>query len=143
MRRFSNYLARLAAAAVFISIFFTGLVGVSSRAQAQYLSAAPDVPLARFLRELPDGVLIFDKPQGRIVQVTTAITAKTQPTATVTIAADIEKFYRASLPNLGWQLADNKAGSEGRLTFTRKGEILRLTISADVVIFDLAPCAAK
>lgn len=98
---------------------------------AGFLSAAPDIPLAAGLSELQDGRLVFDKPQGRIVQ----MTALLQDTTGSTKIAD---FYRASLPNLGWQLTGD---GESILTFTRQGEILRLTFTADLVIFDVTPLA--
>ena len=116
-------------------------------AAAQYLSVAPDVPLAQGLREIPDAVLVFDKPQGRIVQ----IAAATQQDGVWSVDA-LQQFYRDSLPNLGWQeaaingshtkSAGQAAHARNGLTFTRKGEILRLTFSADLVIFDLAPTAS-
>lgn len=108
------------------------MVGLMARpAAAQYLSAAPDIPLAAGLQELSDGGLVFDKPQGRIVQIAALPDGSVAPRAIV-------DFYRASLPNLGWQSVAQDSTAQ-RLTFTRKGEILRLTFTADLVIFDLAP----
>ncbi|MBT7642322.1 MAG: hypothetical protein HN715_04935 [Rhodobiaceae bacterium] len=98
--------------------------------QAQYLSAAPDIPLAEGLQEIAEGTLVFDKPQGRILQMTAARDAGSN-------LAAARQFYRASLPNLGWT---PRAGKDNNiLTFTRKSETLRLTFSADLVIFDLTP----
>jgi hypothetical protein len=103
-------------------------------AQAQFLSAAPDVPLAAGLRELDDATLIFDKPQGRIIEmVAIADSEKGQISPRA-----IEAFYRASLPNLGWQVLAQTPTSNG-LTFARKGEILRLTVTLERVVFRLAP----
>ena len=48
-------------------------------------------------------------------------------------------FYQNSLPNLGWQASES---GSGLLTFMRRGEILRLTFTADLVIFDLTPMVA-
>ena len=101
-------------------------------AQAQYLSAAPDIPLAEGLQELAEGTLVFDKPQGRILQ----MTAAQEPGSSLEAA---RQFYRASLPNLGW--AARTSQDKNILTFTRKDETLRLTFSADLVIFDLTPDA--
>ena len=109
------------------------LLAAPQSLKAQYLSVAADVPLAAGLRELPDAVLVFDKPQGRIVQITARADTQFSPTA-------IQQFYRTSLPNLGWREKPGKTSGNG-LTFTRKSEILRLTFSADLVIFDLAPQA--
>ena len=94
-----------------------------------FLSAIDDMPLADGVVELTDGALVFDKPEGRIVQVTALRKGASS-------AALIRDFYLDTLPNLGWQ---GGAQAPGRLTFTRKGEILRVTLTADLVIFDLAP----
>lgn len=104
----------------------------SARAPAQYLSAAPDIPLAEGLQELPEGTLVFDKPQGRILQMTAAQVAGAS-------AQTARQFYRASLPNLGWAMRKSKPQDSNILTFIRKGETLQLTFSADLVIFDLTP----
>lgn len=99
-------------------------------AQAEaFLSAINDVPLAVGVVELDDGAMVFDKPEGRIVQVTAL--REEAPSA-----ADIRHFYGTALPNLGWSAGAQQSHS---LTFTRKGEILRITLTADLVIFDLAP----
>jgi hypothetical protein len=90
------------------------------------------VPLAEGLAELPDAGIVFDKPQGRIVQITASHNR-------LTTRAKLIEFYKDSLPNLGWQA---RAAENSILTFERQGEILRLTFTADLVIFDLAPRAA-
>lgn len=97
------------------------------------MSGANDIPLADGLAELPDGMLVFDKPEGRIVQLTTARRADLTE-------SDIAAFYRRTLPNLGWVL---KTESENMLTFIGQTEILRLTFSADLVMFDVTPNAAR
>ena len=94
-----------------------------------FLSAIDDMPLAEGVVEIEDGTLVFDKPEGRIVQVTALRGGASTP-------ALIWQFYLNTLPNLGWQ---NGTQAPGSLTFTRKGEILRITLTADLVIFDLAP----
>lgn len=109
-------------------------IGSMNMAQAlDYLSMLGDVPLAEGLVELPEAGIVFDKPQGRIVQMTA--THSRQITQEKLIS-----FYTHSLPNLGWQARDaEQAPAKGILTFARQGEILRLTFSADLVIFDLTP----
>lgn len=115
-------------------IFFVAALASApaSAAPAQYLSAAPDIPLAEGLQELTDGTLVFDKPQGRILQMTAAQAAGAS-------AQTARQFYRASLPNLGWAMRKSNPQDSNILTFTRKGETLQLTFSADLVIFDLTP----
>lgn len=117
----------------------TGLIVMSlfvatgaARAE-RFLSAAADIPLAAGLVELSDGVLVFDKPQGRIVQFTAVRQTGLTPEA-------VAAFYRDSLPNLGWQSQNEQSGI---LTFARREEILRLTFTADLVIFDVTPRRAE
>ena len=117
--------------AVLAALLFLPFQG--AMADNGYLSAVPDIPLAPGLRELDEGMLIFDKPEGRIVQITTA---------SVSTGAAVAAFYRKALPNLGWQVPP-AASHDGKtvLTFQRDGEMLRITASADLVIFDLTPAA--
>lgn len=105
-----------------------GLIFTPAQAEG-FLSAIDDMPLADGVVELPDGALVFDKPEGRIVQVTALREGASTP-------ARIRAFYLDTLPNLGWR---HDGQASGHLTFTRKGEILRITLTADLVIFDLAP----
>ena len=113
-----------------------GLLGVSVLAQisgGQYLSALPDVPLAPGLQEIRDTSWVFDKPEGRIVR----LTAAPQNAAPENINADIASiaaFYAATLPNLGWNLQTQEP-----LSFVREGEILRISLHKNLVIFDLTP----
>jgi hypothetical protein len=119
--------------AFYLSGFYL-LMGLiwAAPAGAQYLSAAPDIPLAEGLRENPDATLVFDKPQGRILQMSATQAVGANPTRT-------RQFYTASLPNLGWRARASQ--DKNILTFTRKGETLRLSFRADTVIFDLTPKA--
>ena len=105
------------------------LVLPASLHAAGFLSSIDDMPLADGVVEIADGALVFDKPEGRIVQVTALRDGDIALT-------DIRRFYAATLPNLGWRTSESAANG---LTFTRKGEILRITLTADLVIFDLAP----
>ena len=111
-------------------VFALALICLAPMATARsFLSTIADVPLADGLEELPDAGFVFDKPQGRIVQLTASHNAEITQQA-------LMAFYQNSLPNLGWQPSQS---SLGLLTFKRRGEILRLTFTADLVIFDLTP----
>lgn len=112
-----------------LAVLAACLLLVSPLRAEGFLSAIDDMPLADGVVEIEDGTLVFDKPEGRIVQVTALREGASTP-------ALIKQFYLATLPNLGWR---NSAHASGSLTFTRKGEILRITLTADLVIFDLAP----
>src|SRR5712692_3143703 len=71
-----------------------------SRPRTGFVAGTEDVPLMPGLRNEARTLVVFDKPQGRIVEV--------EARGKVTRAA-VEKFYAASLPALGW-IADGKHG---------------------------------
>ena len=107
------------------------LAAPSPRAGAEdapgFLAGTEDVPLMPGLSNDASTLVVFDKPQGRIVEV--------EATGKVTRAA-VEKFYAESLPALGWS-ADGARGwrreSEG-LRFAFKGRDGDLRVA-----FSLAP----
>lgn len=141
---FSN-LSRRSAVCVFAAALF-GVAANPAMAQlsgvshdvAAYISAAADIPLAPGLQESATGALIFDKPEGRIVQVTAVDTIR-QPSPQV-----IYRFYTQALPNLGWhqKQGDDKPGASDGLTFVRENEILRVLVADDLVIFDITPATS-
>ena len=92
-----------------------------------FLAGTEDIPLMPGLRNEANTLVVFDKPQGRIVEV--------EARGKVTRDA-VEKFYAASLPALGWT-------ADGKLAWQRDGEGLRLDIKggdgALRVGFSLAP----
>lgn len=92
-----------------------------------YLAGIPDLPLMPGLREVPDSGLIFDKPQGRIVEAY-AVGAATPQAVTA--------FYDETLPQLGWRREQPGA-------YLREGERLSLEFvrSAEgvTVLFRLFP----
>ena len=89
-----------------------------------FLSVIDDVPLMAGLREVPDSAVVFDKPEGRIVEV--------QAAGALEVAA-VASFYRQSLPQFGW--SPDPAAKESstrrliRLTFVRDSE--RLTVEVE------------
>ncbi len=99
-----------------------------SQAGTAFLSVIDDVPLMPGLAERPDAAVVFDKPEGRIVE--------TEATGRLA-RAEVLKFYAASLPQLGW-----RARGEGR--FLRDREELALSFvsgpgGALTVRFTLSP----
>lgn len=93
-----------------------------------YVAGIDDLPLMTGLTEDPDAAIIYDKPEGRIVE---AI-------AYGNVASDdVAAFYRTTLEQLGWQASD--AG----LSFSREGEVLTIKVEEQngvaVVSFSLAP----
>jgi hypothetical protein len=96
--------------------------------QAAFLSVIDDVPLMPGLTERADAAVVFDKPEGRIVE--------TEATGRL-VRAEVLKFYAASLPQLGW-----RARSEGR--FLRDKEELAISFASGAggalsVRFTLSP----
>jgi hypothetical protein len=78
--------------------------------QSGFLAGTEDVPLLKGLSTDPATLVVFDKPEGRIVEV--------EAKGAVSRAA-VEKFYATSLPQLGWE-------ADGRNVWRREKEQLRL-----------------
>ncbi len=92
-----------------------------------FLSAYEDLPLAPGLEEVPGSGLSFDGPGGRIVE------AYAEGAAS---AAEVLKFYAATLPQLGW-------ARETDTLYRRESEVLTLEAKgqgrAVVVRFKISP----
>jgi hypothetical protein len=112
--------AVLAALLLAASPFGVRVPGIHpAQAQAQVMSAGgtfvegiDDLPLMPGLVGVADQSLVFDKPDGRIVQAVAA--GRVQASA-------VRSFYADTAPQLGW-----KSAGEGR--FTRDGESLRIEL---------------
>jgi hypothetical protein len=75
----------------------------------QFVPGTEDVPLMRELAPVKDSDLVFDKPEGRIIEASAR--------GKVTKSA-VRSFYASTLPQLGW-----KASGE---SWTRDTETLHL-----------------
>lgn len=78
-------------------IFTLALVFAAPTAQAAdaYFEALYDVPIMKGLEEVKEQAMLFDKPGGRIASVVAV--SKTVG------AKEIQDFYGAALPQLGWK----------------------------------------
>ena len=98
---------------------------------AAFLIAIEEVPLMAGLTEEQTPAIYFDKPDGRLVE--------TYAYGNVT-AEDAAAFYRAIMPELGWQSIDG-------LVFSREGEMLRIDFISEehslVVRFVLSPYSSQ
>ncbi|HLI21423.1 MAG TPA: hypothetical protein VKV32_09925 [Stellaceae bacterium] len=93
----------------------------------EFVAGTEDVPLMPGLEPVPNSDVVFDKPEGRIVEARAA---------GATTRAKVEAFYAASLPPLGW-----KASGSDR--WLRDAEQLRLDFAEQsgklAVGFTLSP----
>ena len=93
----------------------------------QFVAGTEDLPLMPGLKPVANSDMVFDKPEGRIVE------ARAEGATT---RAKVEAFYAASLPPLGWKPA-------GRDVWQRDTERLRLDFAGSggrlAVGFSLSP----
>ena len=109
-----------------------GLLAVPSQAQDPgFIEQVTDLPLMPGLSEVKDAGVVFDKPDGRIVEAYAEGDLKRDA---------VIGFYSDTLPQLGWTKA-KAAGAAA--TFRREGENLALDFldggGALVVRFTLTP----
>jgi hypothetical protein len=108
-----------------------GLIQTSA-VQSGFVPGTEDVPLMPGLSADAGSSLVFDKPQGRIVEAAAS--------GAVTRHA-VMAFYEESLPQLGWRRA--AAASPSSKSFERDGERLSLDFDGRdgnlQVAFTLAP----
>lgn len=105
----------------------SGTKAAAGPAPANFLSNLEDIPLMPGLTERRDLAISFDKPEGRIVEATAEGRLA---------AANVAKFYAATLPQLGWK-------DQGNNRFAREGEELHLGFATAAnsltVRFSLSP----
>jgi hypothetical protein len=97
-------------------IFFFSLLAVSGAARAEaakFFQELSDVPLMPGMVELEGSGMVFDKPEGRIVQAAAAGHGVSEP--------QIRRFYDQALPQFGWKKSD-------AAVFVRNNEKLQLDI---------------
>jgi hypothetical protein len=104
------------------------LLGAMPARAQQFVSGTEDVPLMKELAPVKGSDLVFDKPEGRIVEATAR--------GKVTRDA-VRGFYASTLPQLGWATAISSD------SWTRETETLHLDFSGhdgDLwVTFTLSP----
>ena len=125
--RRSRAIAAPAAAAAMAVVVTMVLAGAGARAAERFFSAIGDLPVMAGLVEVADARMVFDKPEGRIVQVAASGTVS---------RTDVLRFYTGVLPRLGWTRAEDG-------TFRRGGERLSLQMQGGdgtlMVYFSLSP----
>jgi hypothetical protein len=120
----------LPAALAAVLVFSGALIVATAGPRAQnggFVKEVADLPLMPGLREVKDAGVVFDKPDGRIVE------AYAQGEVA---RAEVLSFYDKTLPQLGWRKA-------GAASFRREGENLSLDFPDGsgilVVRFTLTP----
>jgi hypothetical protein len=116
----------------FFCILFISALGDTAWAD-EFSDIMGDVPLMAGLIEDVDQRLVFDKPEGRIVQ--TVVFGHV-------FMKDARGFYLGLLPELGW--APDGITTEGLIfNFVREGEILELRFLPNhneiTIYFNLSP----
>ena len=86
------------------------LVATRRARGADFVAGTEDVPLMPGLVPVEGASLVFDKPEGRIIEA--------QARGKLD-RAKVREFYGAALPQLGWSAA-------GANAWRREGELLRL-----------------
>ena len=119
---------RLLAASLLAALILAGVGTAPTRGQVQsYIAEVEDLPLMPGLAEVEGAGVIFDKPDGRIVEAY----AQGEVGREAVLA-----FYRQTLPQLGWR-------ATGAATFRREREALSLDFldggGALIVRFTLVP----
>lgn len=95
----------------------------SGEASADFLEALPDVPVMQGMEEMQDYILVFDKPEGRIIE--TLVHTDNIP------VDDIRSYYSQTLPQLGWQKtsSDEFVREQEKLSMQYEKEFLKITVS--------------
>lgn len=106
-----------------VLIVLTALAPIAGWAEdARFFSALNDIPLMPGLYELTEEAVVFDKPEGRIVE--SAAVTETQE------AAKIRAFYAETLPQLGWQKVPAAKNAKGADSYRKQGETLTVRTEA-------------
>ena len=100
----------LAACSVGLPLFFAGTAFALS---SQFFTAVSDLPLMPGFIEQLDENMVFDKPEGRIIETEAVGKAERE---------GAERFYLETLPQLGWRFI-------GGSSFEREGEVLEIGFS--------------
>ena len=104
---------------------FCLLLGLSSPAFANidYSRVIEDLPLMQGMDEKADTAIIFDKPEGRIIDLSADIQAE---------AETVLRFYDSALPSLGWQIVSTgryTRGNEELVIFVESNKMVRFSLS--------------
>ena len=124
MKLFPVFVLLLSFAGMAVSSSYGG----EMQADVRFMTVLQDVPLMPGLKEQVDESVVFDKPSGRI--------AESIAYGRIRSTEEIERFYRQTLPQLGWSSMSDRS-------FVRDDERLRITVAEaenyNVVTFRIRP----
>lgn len=91
--------------------------------QSEFLEALPDVPVMQGMEEMQDYILVFDKPEGRIIETLVHTDDISQE--------QIRNYYSQTLPQLGWQKtsSDEFVRESEKLSLQYEEDFLKITVS--------------
>ena len=117
MTKFASGFSRIVSVLMIASVLAVAAT-LAATADDGFLSSIDDMPLPAGVSENEDMMMVFDKPNGRILR--TVATGRIDPDAART-------FYTDSLPQLGWRAMT--ASPQDGLLFEREGERLEIDIA--------------
>lgn len=98
---------------IVLALFSLVPAAAMAAGEPRFFSSVPDLPLMDGLQELTDQTVVFDKPEGRIIE-SVALMGAQDP-------ASVTRYYNDSLPQFGWiKVSDD--------SFRRENEILKLYV---------------
>lgn len=106
---------------LFLCLILSLTVFCSFNAQAQEMTVpyTDGIPLMNGFNITEDDIVIFDKPEGRIVEVIAWCDTNCAP------STQIKEYYQKTLSSMGWS-ADPSRTQQSDLTFTQSGQSLSL-----------------
>ena len=114
------------------AILVAGPASFAADRPGHFLSGFEDLPLMDGLTEQADSGVVFDKPDGRIVE--------RYASGSLTLDS-VKAFYSQTLPQLGWHAKPDKRASH--LAFEREGESLDIefkNVGSELVVrFSVMP----
>lgn len=104
-----------------LALILVLLLAAPMAAAEEFVAGTEDVPLMPGLKPILGSALVFDKPEGRIIE------AQAQGALSRT---KVQSFYASSLPQLGWKKIgpDQWQREAERLTLDFRGEDGHLTV---------------
>jgi len=102
-----------------ILLFFPIISCVNNKDTNNFVDELENVPLPTSFIQNKEKSLVFDTPEGRIIEIYTKGRGDKQ---------SVIDFYTESMPNLGWKIAKNH-NSKVALRYIKDGEKLDIKIS--------------